>query len=72
MPLWFLANAPCSKLSAGDVFKPADFKKNFESIVHEELPKDINQDEQFGFVLEKILSVIKDAYMTHTAAFFWY
>ncbi len=66
----FHTNIP--KSEGGDVFKPADFKKNFESIVHEELPKDINQDEQFGFVLEKILSVIKDAYMTHTAAFFWY
>lgn len=60
------------KNDSGDIFKPADFKKNFESIVLEELPKDINQDEQFGFVLDKILSVIKDAYMAHTAAFFWY
>ncbi len=60
------------KDDSGDIFKPADFKKNFESIVLEELPKDINQDEQFGFVLDKILSVVKDAYMAHTAAFFWY
>ncbi|KAF0150875.1 MAG: diguanylate cyclase [Ignavibacteria bacterium] len=66
----FHTNIP--KSERGDVFKPADFKKNFESIVLEELPKDINQDEQFGFVLEKILSVIKDAYTAHTAAFFWY
>ena len=55
-----------------DFFIPADFKKNFESIVHEELPGDVSQDEQFGFVLEKILSVVKDAYMAHTAGFFWY
>ncbi|MDP2038134.1 MAG: GAF domain-containing protein [Ignavibacteria bacterium] len=66
----FNTNIP--KSSGGDVFKPADFKKNFESIVLEELPGDVSQDEQFGFVLEKILSVIKDAYMAHTAAFFWY
>lgn len=66
----FNTNIP--KSSGGDVFKPADFKKNFESIVLEELPTDVSQDEQFGFVLEKILSVIKDAYMAHTAAFFWY
>ena len=66
----FNTNVP--KSSGGDVFKPADFKKNFESIVLEELPTDVSQDEQFGFVLEKILSVIKDAYMAHTAAFFWY
>lgn len=55
-----------------DFFKPPDFKENFNKIVREEFPKDVSQDEQFGFVLEKILSVIKDAYMAHTAAFFWY
>ena len=55
-----------------DFFKPPDFKKNFEKIVLEELPEDVNQDEQFGFVLEKILSVVKDSFMAHTAAFFWY
>ncbi|MFA7419797.1 MAG: GAF domain-containing protein [Melioribacteraceae bacterium] len=65
-------NTPLPRSGGGDVFKPADFKKNFESIVLEELPGDVSQDEQFGFVLEKILSVIKDAYMAHTAAFFWY
>lgn len=58
--------------SPKDFFKPPDFKKNFEDIVHEELPADVSQDEQFGFVLEKILSVVKEAYMAHTAAFFWY
>ncbi len=55
-----------------DLFKPPDFKQNFEKIVHEELPEDVNHDEQFGFVLEKILNVVKDAFMAHTAAFFWY
>lgn len=55
-----------------DIFKPPDFKENYDKIVHEELPEDVNHDEQFGFVLEKILSVVKDAYMAHTAAFFWY
>ncbi len=55
-----------------DLFKPPDFKQNYEKIVHEELPADVNHDEQFGFVLEKILNVVKDAFMAHTAAFFWY
>lgn len=55
-----------------DLFKPSDFKENYEKIVHEELPEDVNHDEQFGFVLEKILNVVKDAFMAHTAAFFWY
>ncbi|MEG8946837.1 sensor domain-containing diguanylate cyclase [Rosettibacter firmus] len=53
-------------------FKPPDFKENFDKIAREELPKDISQDEQFGFLLEKILSVVKDAFMAHTVAFFWY
>jgi diguanylate cyclase (GGDEF)-like protein len=53
-------------------FKPSDFKQNFDKIVHEQLPEDVNHDEQFGFVLEKILHVVKDSYMAHTAAFFWY
>lgn len=55
-----------------ELFKPPDFKSNFDKIVHEEIPKDVNHDEEFGFVLEKILSVVKDAFMAHTAAFFWY
>jgi diguanylate cyclase (GGDEF)-like protein len=55
-----------------NIFKPPNFKENYDKIVHEELPEDVNHDEQFGFVLEKILSVVKDAYMAHTAAFFWY
>ncbi|PKL82518.1 MAG: diguanylate cyclase [Ignavibacteriae bacterium HGW-Ignavibacteriae-3] len=55
-----------------DFFKPADFKTNYQKIASEELPEDVNHDEQFGFVLEKMLNVVKDAYMAHTAAFFWY
>ena len=55
-----------------EFFKPPDFKKNFDKIVLEELPAGVSQDEQFGFVLEKILNVVKDSFMAHTAAFFWY
>jgi diguanylate cyclase (GGDEF)-like protein len=55
-----------------EFFKPADFKENFQKIILEELPTDVNQDEQFGFVLEKILSVVKESFMAHTAMFFWY
>ncbi|MBM4170299.1 MAG: diguanylate cyclase [Ignavibacteria bacterium] len=55
-----------------EFFKPQDFKENFEKIVHEELPRDVSHDEQFGFVLEKILHVVKDSFMAHTAAFFWF
>lgn len=55
-----------------DIYKPPDFKKTYDTIVHEELPKDLTHDEQFAFVLEKVLNVAKDAFMAHTSLFFWY
>ncbi len=55
-----------------DIYKPPDFKKTYDTIVHEELPKDLTHDEQFSFVLEKVLNVAKDAFMAHTSLFFWY
>jgi len=33
----------------GEFFKPPDFKENFEKIISEEIPKDLNQDAQFAF-----------------------
>jgi putative methionine-R-sulfoxide reductase with GAF domain len=55
-----------------DFFKPADLKQNFEQIATEELPENVSHDEQFAFVLEKILNVVKEAFMAHTSIFFWY
>ena len=52
--------------------KPADLKEKFEEIAYEELPKGVGHDEQFVFVLEKILTVIKEAFEAHTAIFFWF
>ena len=52
--------------------KPADLKEKFEEIAYEELPKGVGHDEQFAFVLEKMLTVIKEAFEVHTAVFFWY
>jgi len=51
---------------------PPDLKEKFEEIAYEQLPKSVGHDEQFTFVLEKILTVIKEAYNAHTAIFFWY
>ncbi len=51
---------------------PEEVKEQFGKIIKEELPTDINSDEQFLFVLEKILNVIKDAYLANTVIFFWY
>ncbi|KUG26508.1 hypothetical protein ASZ90_003651 [hydrocarbon metagenome] len=55
-----------------DFFKPHDLKQNFELIATEELPENVSHDEQFAFVLEKILNVVKEAFMAHTSIFFWY
>ncbi len=50
----------------------AELKEQFGKIVSEELPADVSSDEQFLFVLEKILNVIKDAYLANSVIFFWY
>jgi diguanylate cyclase (GGDEF)-like protein len=52
--------------------KPPDLKERFEEIANESFPADIGHDGQFAFVLEKILTVIKESYQAHTAIFFWY
>jgi diguanylate cyclase (GGDEF)-like protein len=52
--------------------KPTDLRERFEEIANEALPPGLSSDEQFKFVLEKILAVIKEVYMAHTAVFFWY
>jgi diguanylate cyclase (GGDEF)-like protein len=49
-----------------------ELKQHFDKIIAEELPSDVSSDEQFLFVLEKILNVIKDAYLANTVIFFWY
>lgn len=52
--------------------KPPDLKERFDEIANESIPDDLGQDGQFAFVLEKILTVIKEAYAANTAIFFWY
>lgn len=52
--------------------KPPDLKERFEEIANEALPEEVGHDGQFGFVLEKMLTVIKEAYSANTAIFFWY
>ena len=51
---------------------PPDLRERFEEIANESLPPEIGHDGQFTFALEKMLTVIKDAYSAHTAVFFWY
>ena len=52
--------------------KPSDLKERFKEIASEELPGDIDHGGQFTFVLEKILTVIKEVYYAHSVIFFWY
>jgi diguanylate cyclase (GGDEF)-like protein len=52
--------------------KPPDLKVKFEEIVNEKIPVEMGHDAQFTFVLEKILTVMKEAYTAHTAIFFWF
>ncbi len=64
--------SPVLKTGGKTTFKPEDLKETFEKIAFEEVPDDVNQDEEFVFVLEKILNVIKEAFLAHTVLFFWY
>ncbi len=59
-----------TKLQSG--ISNEELKKQFKEIITEELPLDVNSDEQFVFVLEKILNVIKESYLANTVLFFWY
>ena len=52
--------------------KPHDLKERYEEIAREEVPKGIGHDGQFSFALEKMLTVLKEAYSAHTVIFFWY
>jgi diguanylate cyclase (GGDEF)-like protein len=58
--------------SSKTTLKPPDLKERFEEIANEAFPKELGNNSQFSFVLEKILAVIKEAYSAHTAIFFWY
>ncbi|QQS34957.1 MAG: GAF domain-containing protein [Ignavibacteriales bacterium] len=52
--------------------KPPDLKERFDEIANESFPTGMGHNGQFSFVLEKMLTVIKEAYSAHTAIFFWY
>ncbi len=52
--------------------KPPDFKDRFDEIANEPLPPELDSGGKFSFALEKILSVINDAYNAYSVVFFWY
>lgn len=55
-----------------ELFLPPDLKETFERIANEPIPKDVGQDKQFGFVLKRLLTVVRESNSAHTAVFFWY
>ena len=57
---------------AKTTLKPPNLKEKFEEIANESLPAELGYGGQFSFVLEKMLTVIKEAYVANTAIFFWY
>ncbi len=60
------------KVGQRNFFKPPDLKQNFVKIATEKIPEDVSEDEEFAFVLEKILTVAKEVYLAHSSLFFWY
>lgn len=52
--------------------RPPDLKQKYEEIANEEFPMNIKENEQVLFVLEKILTIIKESYEAHTAILFLY
>lgn len=51
---------------------PPNLKERFEEIAREELPAGIGHDEQFNFVIDKMLTVMGELYNAHSAIFFWF
>ena len=51
---------------------PADLKVRFEEIANESIPPELDEGGAFTFVLEKILSILKESFSAHSAIFFWY
>ena len=52
--------------------KPPDLKERFDEIVKETLPPGTGHDEQFGFVIERMLTVMAELYNAHSVIYFWH
>jgi len=52
--------------------KPHDLKERFDEIVKETLPPGTGHDEQFGFVIERMLTVMSELYNAHSVIYFWH
>ena len=52
--------------------KPPDLKERFDEIAKETIPPGIGHDEQFGFVIERMLNVMAELYNAHSVIYFWH
>ncbi|MFI5236820.1 MAG: diguanylate cyclase, partial [Ignavibacteriales bacterium] len=52
--------------------RPHDLKERFDEIVKETLPPGTGHDEQFGFVIERMLTVMAELYNAHSVIYFWH
>lgn len=51
---------------------PPNLKELYQEVVNEVIPKGVGHNDQFTFVLEKLLHLIKESFSAYTAIFFWY
>ncbi len=61
-----------NQTQGSNFFKSPELKIEFNKIATEKIPDDVGNDQYFGFALEKLLQVLKDAFDVHSALFFWY
>ncbi|MDH3269033.1 MAG: GAF domain-containing protein [Ignavibacteria bacterium] len=52
--------------------RPHDLKERFDEIVKETLPPGTGHDEQFGFVIERMLTVMAELYNANSVIYFWH
>lgn len=52
--------------------RPMDLPEKYAEIATEVIPDQIRQSEQFYFVIEKVLYIIRDTFQAHSAIFFKY
>lgn len=51
---------------------PDDIKEEFYSVINEKLPEVDEPGAQLSFLINKLLAILKDAYLCHSAVFFIY
>ncbi len=66
------ATKPISTQSEERFFKkPKDFKQKYEELAISDYPNKLNNDNQFLFVMENVLEIIKNIYNCNSVVYFW-